>query len=107
MVLHGTKMSDMVLLGRKIGGTYVDREFHKLLSRRFGSAFDSLSQDQIGQGSKLMQDFDWNKRIFGNENAALRDLRLFLRNTPDSVHYDSSEGGIILTEYVDVLLLNL
>ena len=106
MVLCGTEvMSDMVQTGRKIGGTMVDREIHKLLSRRFGAAFDSLGQDQVGQGSKLMQDFEWNKRIYGNENAKLKDLRLFLRGTPDSVHYDSVEGGIILTEYAEALLL--
>lgn len=83
----------------------VDREIHKLLSRRFGSAFDSLGQDKVGPGSKLMQDFEWNKRIFRNENAKLKDLRLFLRGTPDSIHYDSTEGGVILTEYAEALLL--
>lgn len=97
-------MSDTVRLGGKCGGTYIDRNIHKLLSDRFGSAFDTLGQNQIGQGSKLMEDFDWNKRIFGNENATLKDLRLFLRSTPDSAHYDSTEGGIILTECVDDLL---
>lgn len=56
----------------KCGGTYVDRNFHRLLARRFGNAFTSLDTEQIGPGSAFMDRFEGVKKDFKGRSPSSR-----------------------------------
>ena len=86
-------------VGGKCGATNLDRDLHKLLSKRFGEKFDSLAPAMTGPGSQMMQDFEWNKRIFGKGGARLKNLRLFM-DEEDSQYYERLDGEIILSDAV-------
>lgn len=85
--------------GGKCGATNLDRDLRQLLSNRFGPKFDSLGQSLTGPGSQMMQDFEWNKRIFGIPGSKLKNLRLFMDVTDPEI-YDQLDGEIILTDAV-------
>ena len=57
------------ILGGTCGGTYIDRNLHSLLEKRYGEAFSSLSQRQIGPGRRFMNSFESRKRDFRINNV--------------------------------------
>ncbi|PQE13098.1 Hsp70 family protein [Rutstroemia sp. NJR-2017a BBW] len=79
-------------VGGKCGSTYIDRNLHSLLSKRFGSAFDDLDFGQKGPGSKFMACFEMLKRDFGhNDDEEERELGPLNLGLPDSEYYDSND----------------
>lgn len=75
----------------------MERNLHDLMSTYFGEAFDSIRESKASVGSKFMEDFEYNKRLFGAEGAVLRPMNLFLDGEPDPEHY-SANGKVILKE---------
>ncbi|KAF4634009.1 hypothetical protein G7Y89_g4107 [Cudoniella acicularis] len=85
-------------IGGKCGSTYIDRNLHALLSKRFGSAFDDLTFGQKGPGSKFMACFELLKRDFGlNEDREVRELSPLNLCLPDSEYYDDYDRTVKLT----------
>ncbi|KAH7324857.1 hsp70-like protein [Stachybotrys elegans] len=64
--------------GGKCGGTFVDRNLHRLMANRFGNAFTSLDAQMIGPGSQFMDQFELKKRDFSMKTPSRRALRLTL-----------------------------
>ncbi|KAJ5673177.1 hypothetical protein N7507_002304 [Penicillium longicatenatum] len=80
----------LVGTGDKCGSTYIDREFLKWMSRTFGSAFDKVSFEKRGPGSRFMKDFEGLKRDFGASNQLdLFEVDLPMPGVSDPEHYDS------------------
>ncbi|KAI1990676.1 hypothetical protein LOZ53_003137 [Ophidiomyces ophidiicola] len=59
------KKRRLILPGAKCGSTTIDREFYKLMSKRFGDAFDRLPLKLKGPGSEFMNAFERIKQDFG------------------------------------------
>jgi len=98
IILFGLS-ADSVALGGKCGSTYVDRNLHSLLSKRFGSSFDNLSYSMKGPGSKFMASFESGKKSFGsNDNKTTLDIGPIRLDVPNSEHYDKNERMVILTQ---------
>ncbi|KAJ5087391.1 actin-like ATPase domain-containing protein [Penicillium angulare] len=58
--------------GKLCGSTSIDRDFYRLMQRRFGDSFSSLPAYDISQTSKFMYEFEKAKCTFtGNESFAL------------------------------------
>ncbi|KAJ4213220.1 hypothetical protein NW759_011064 [Fusarium solani] len=89
--------------GGKCGGTFVDRNFHALMEKRFGEAFTSLDPEMTGPGSRFMDQFEMAKRDFSLNQPKTRPHRLHLpmgslQVTPESKkHYDSRFGYVLIT----------
>jgi hypothetical protein len=92
------KSNENNLIGGKCGSTYIDRNFHALLSKRFGSAFDDLSFGQKGPGGKLMNAFQVFKRDFGRtDNADEREIGPINLDVPESEYYDPDDRMVLLS----------
>ncbi|KKZ64310.1 hypothetical protein EMCG_09694 [[Emmonsia] crescens] len=50
--------------GAKCGATTIDRELHKLMESKYGTAFSSLQVKETGHGSQFMELFESVKRWF-------------------------------------------
>jgi hypothetical protein len=88
----------LISVGGKCGSTYIDRNLHKLLSERFGEAFDNVPHAQKGPGSKLMTCFEQLKQDFGrNDDRGDRELSPINLGLPDSPFYDSEERMVPLS----------
>lgn len=84
--------------GGKCGSTYIDRNLHTLLSKRFGSNFDDLPFAQKGPGSRFMMSFEKCKRDFGlSDDKDTQEVGPIRLNLPDSEHYDEDERMVKLT----------
>lgn len=85
--------------GGKCGSTYIDRNLHSLLSRRFGAPFDNLPFSKKGPGSKFMISFETHKRDFGrhDDDDGIRELNDLKLDIPDSEFYDEEEQVVKLT----------
>ncbi|RYO94325.1 hypothetical protein DL766_000602 [Monosporascus sp. MC13-8B] len=85
--------------GGKCGSTYIDREFRKLLARRFGRAFEIEPEVFKSPKSRLMQEFEKAKRIFGSTDGDCFEISgINLRGEFSEEHYDSSEGAVLLSK---------
>ncbi|KAF4626120.1 hypothetical protein G7Y89_g12042 [Cudoniella acicularis] len=84
-------------IGAKCGATYIDRNFHRLMSKRFGDAFNSITE-KTAIGSEFMDDFEWNKKIFGSKGLELAPMHLFM-DAPESEFYRADRGEVILMDY--------
>ncbi|KAK0103678.1 hypothetical protein ONS95_005688 [Cadophora gregata] len=85
-------------VGGKCGSTYIDRNLHAFLSKRFGRAFDEVPDAQKGPGSKFMTCFEMYKRDFGrNEEQDVVELSPLRLETEDSFFYDEEERMVTLT----------
>ncbi|RAL02598.1 uncharacterized protein BO80DRAFT_492317 [Aspergillus ibericus CBS 121593] len=60
--------------GGKCGSIAIDREFYRLMPKRFGDAFDLLPMKRKGPGSDFMKKFEIIKRDFGysDDNTLFR-----------------------------------
>ncbi|KAH8650615.1 Hsp70 family protein-like protein [Tricladium varicosporioides] len=90
-------------VGGKCGSTYIDRNLHSLLSRRFGEPFDTLPFSKKGPGSKFMLSFETAKRDFGrnDDDDDIREVTDLKLDIPDSEFYDEEEQVVKLT-YKDI-----
>lgn len=92
-----------ISLAGKCGGSYVDRNFFKLLARRFGDAFTALRPEQIGPGSPFMDQFEQKKKDFSVKTPNKRALRipLFMPNLQNRAvmdkHYERHSSSVLLT----------
>ena len=86
-------------IGGKCGATYIDRNLHKLMSQRFGSAFDNIKMRRKGPGSRFMESWERIKRSFGDPG----DYRtqeigpLVMRGVGTSQYYDEDDSIVRLT----------
>ncbi|KAI9890244.1 MAG: hypothetical protein M1814_004279 [Vezdaea aestivalis] len=85
-------------MGGKCGATYIDRNLHRLLSERFGDAFDSLPAKRKGPGSRLMNSFELVKHDFGwTTEMKTHEIGPLNMDVEDTFFYDSDEGSIKLS----------
>ena len=84
--------------GGKCGSTYIDREFHRWMTRIFGQRFEELKFEKIGPGSRFMKDFESNKRDFGYSSNLdqVFEINLVIPGASDSEHYNSEESVVKL-----------
>ncbi|CAH0022627.1 unnamed protein product, partial [Clonostachys rhizophaga] len=94
----------------KCGGTFVDRNFFKLMVERFGEAFTSLGADQIGPASSFMDQFELKKKDFSMKNPSKRPHRLILpmpslQLTPEIQKYYEKRSSSVLLRPEDFKIL--
>lgn len=88
--------------GGKCGATYIDRNLHRLMARRFGSSFNDIAFDLKGPGSRFMQSFEVVKRDFGySDDDSVKEIGPINLRLEDSEHYDSDERMVKLTKCVN------
>lgn len=86
--------------------TSVDRAFHALMAKRFGTAFTSLSMSRIGPGSRFMEGFEVPKRDFrGNDPDEIFTIHLKMPgldqdNAEMATFYDFELDDVLLTKFV-------
>ncbi|KAF7169279.1 hypothetical protein CNMCM5623_002075 [Aspergillus felis] len=86
-------------IGGKCGSTAVDRNFYKLMSDRFGDAFDNLPTKRKSPGSEFMKKFEIIKRDFGNsdeETTFELPLNMTVAN-PDPEFFDEEERLVLIS----------
>ncbi len=87
----------------KCGGTFVDRNFFKLMTDRFGEAFTSLDPEQIGPGSVFMDHFEQRKKDFSHSSANRRAHRIPLfmpaltHSSNTEKFYEKRSSSVLLT----------
>lgn len=92
----------LVFPAGKCGGTFVDRNFFKLMVERFGEAFTSLGAGQIGPASSFMDQFELKKKDFSMKNPSKRLHRLILpmpslQLTPEiQKYYEKRSSSVLL-----------
>ncbi|KAL4863291.1 hypothetical protein BDV12DRAFT_202257 [Aspergillus spectabilis] len=86
-------------MGGKCGSTAVDRNFYKLMSERFGEAFDKLPAKRKSPGSDFMKRFELLKRDFGaSDEQASFELPLNMTvDDPDPKYFDEDERLVIVS----------
>ncbi|PYI31866.1 actin-like ATPase domain-containing protein [Aspergillus indologenus CBS 114.80] len=87
-------------IGGKCGSTAIDRNLYKLMSYRFGRAFDNLPTSVKGPGSKFMNAFEDIKRDFGVSSSfsvGELPLNMTLANGTQTEYYDSEERLVKIT----------
>ncbi|CZR66898.1 related to hsp70 protein [Phialocephala subalpina] len=81
----------------KCGSTFIDRNLHKLMSEKFGAAFDKVPAAKKGPGSIFMKDFEILKSDF-RDSAPDHVVELTLKmDLEESESYDPDDGTIKLT----------
>ncbi|RPA83095.1 hsp70-like protein [Ascobolus immersus RN42] len=87
-------------VGGKCGSTYVDRNFHDLMRKRFGENFTNLPAKKIAPRSEFMRQFESIKRDFRGPGNRTRPytLTLIMRDVEDSDFYDEDDSQVKLTE---------
>lgn len=85
--------------GGQCGSTYIDRNFHALLSKRFGVAFDNVPTNQKGRGSMFMNCFEKLQRSFGvDEDAGEQDVYPLTMKIEDSEYYDDDQRAVKISQ---------
>ncbi|RAH43079.1 Hsp70 family protein [Aspergillus brunneoviolaceus CBS 621.78] len=87
-------------IGGKCGSTAIDRNFYKLMSHRFGKAFDNLPVSAKGPGSHFMNRFEVIKKDFGNScflDILELPLNMTLPKAKSSKHFDADERLVKIT----------
>ncbi|EXJ65390.1 hypothetical protein A1O7_01731 [Cladophialophora yegresii CBS 114405] len=99
LVLNESSKGD----GAKCGGTYIDRNLHKMMAERFGKAFTSLPADRTGPNSRFMVTFESRKQQFSVANTR-KSYKLPLimpeleKKSVTTPGYDKKYKDVILTE---------
>ena len=78
---------------------YSDTQFQILLKNRLGSEFEKIPMNKKGPGSKLMIEFETEKRAYGSGTANTKPRYLTL-NVPDNAGARISDGEFELRECV-------
>jgi hypothetical protein len=68
----------------------------------FGEAYTSVNRKRTGPLSRLMKEFESNKKDFGYSRAYDENLTLTM-NAPSSEHYDNEEGLVKFPEWVKTM----
>lgn len=85
--------------GGKCGSTFIDRNLHELMRKKFGSAFDAVPLEKKGPGSKFMEEFEVLKSGFGEGQGIDDVVELTLRmDLGESESYDPDDRTIKLTK---------
>ncbi|KAL2819072.1 hypothetical protein BDW59DRAFT_181760 [Aspergillus cavernicola] len=98
------KTGDGVLIcdcggGTVCGSTAIDRNFYRLMSKRFGAAFDKLPVKRKSAGSEFMKRFEIIKRDFGNSDGQSTfelPLNMTVQNADDR-YFDEEERLVIIS----------
>lgn len=86
-----------IFAGGKCGSTYVDRNLHELMSKRFGNAFDKIPHAKKGPGSKFMNAFESAKCQFGNSaDPGSIEVGPLDLGVEDSKYFDADERAVLL-----------
>ncbi|KAK4252159.1 hypothetical protein C7999DRAFT_37133 [Corynascus novoguineensis] len=86
-------------IGGKCGSTYIDRNFIKLMTERFGSAFENVPLKRRGPGSEFMASFEKAKQSFGtSENESFEIHPIDMQGNLQQEHYDPDEAAVILSK---------
>lgn len=84
--------------GGKCGSTYIDRNFHKLMLKRFGPAFQNAPAKQKAPSSNFMISFEKAKQSFGSsENDSFDILPIKMRDVENPDYYDKDESTVKLS----------
>ncbi|KAH8705851.1 hypothetical protein BGW36DRAFT_354243 [Talaromyces proteolyticus] len=86
--------------GGKCGSTFVDRNFHKWMSSRFGVAFDDVAAEKKGVGSRFMREFELHKHDFGHADNFLDiqfEVPLVMCNVKNGRNYDTEDCQVKLS----------
>ncbi|PWY67963.1 actin-like ATPase domain-containing protein [Aspergillus sclerotioniger CBS 115572] len=78
----------------------IDRNFHDLLSSRFGQKFSKQPVNCTGPGSPLMELFEYYKRTMTGDEASTKKLQFYLPmdlDNPNPRHHDADAQEIILS----------
>ncbi|CAG8261106.1 unnamed protein product [Penicillium salamii] len=88
--------------GETCGSTYIDREFYKWMSKKFGKAFDSMNADKKRPGSRFMKEFESHKRDFGSSSDPKKrlEIELVIPGAKDSDIYEVDNSVVILTNRI-------
>lgn len=83
-------------MGGKCGSTYIDRAFHRWMSEKFGKAFDGLSFEKRGPGSRFMRDFENCKHDFGFGDGEEQgfEIHLVMPGVEGHEFYDEEEAVV-------------
>ncbi|KAL2819288.1 hypothetical protein BDW59DRAFT_151587 [Aspergillus cavernicola] len=86
-------------IGGKCGSTAIDRNFYRLMSERFGEAFEKLPGKRKSPGSQFMNTFEGVKRDFGNSDEQTTfELPLNMPlDDPDPKYFDDDERLVIIS----------
>ncbi|RAH86012.1 actin-like ATPase domain-containing protein [Aspergillus japonicus CBS 114.51] len=87
-------------IGGKCGSTAIDRNFYKLMSHRFGKAFDNLPVSAKGPGSHFTNRFEVIKKDFGDScflDILELPLNMTLPKAKSSKHFDADERLVKIT----------
>ncbi|CAM1501732.1 Fc.00g037160.m01.CDS01 [Cosmosporella sp. VM-42] len=82
--------------GAKCGSTAIDRAFHKWMTKRFGSAYNSVPRNSRGPGSKFMHAFESAKRNFDGSDEVFEIYPINM-TAPASDEYDKPQGTVMLS----------
>ncbi|OAA45111.1 Hsp70 family protein [Beauveria brongniartii RCEF 3172] len=100
----GTVLREIAVgIAGKCGATFVDRNFFKLMTDRFGYAFLDLDPEKIGPGSHFMNHFEQHKKDFGYSNVNRRAYRIPLfmpalkYTSKTEKFYEKRSSSILLT----------
>ncbi|KAL2138658.1 hypothetical protein VTI28DRAFT_6461 [Corynascus sepedonium] len=86
-------------IGGKCGSTYIDRNFIKLMTERFGSTFENVPLKRRGPGSEFMASFEKAKQSFGtSENESFEIHPIDMQGNLQQEHYDPDEAAVILSK---------
>jgi hypothetical protein len=86
------------MTGGKCGSIYIDRNFHVLLSSRFGDAFDQLPYAQKRPGSIFMSTFEESKCEFESDpDESAFDVGPLNMAVEASAYYDVEEQSVTLS----------
>jgi hypothetical protein len=92
-------ISLLIFEGGKCGSTYIDRNFLKLMTQRFGSAFENVLPRRKGPGSEFMASFEKAKQSFGtSENDSFDIYPIDMQGEFAQEHYDEDEAAVILSK---------
>lgn len=92
--------------GEKCGSTYIDREFYKWMSQKFGKAFDNINPDKKRPGSRFMKEFEGHKRDFGSLSQTDQkfEVELVIPGVKDSDIYDKDNSIVKIDRSASFLI---
>jgi len=87
--------------GGKCGSTFIDRNLHLLMRKRFGKAFEEIEMRRKGPGSRFMNEWERVKRSFGAKgDDQVKEIGpLNLKGVKSSQYFDDEDGMVRLTRY--------
>ena len=100
-LIHGSALEIADSLGGKCGAIFVDRNFQRLMTARYGSHYTDLPLKTRGPGSPFMKNFEMIRNDFNGRNYRNSSLQLIMKDLtdgdPQCVNYDPDECQVELT----------